>query len=431
MSDAFVRNESQAASEPDDDDELPAPAARRPRSRPLSRQRRLRLLGGMTLALALLAGGYALLPRVLPAYVVEGPLVQQTTDSGGTILWYTSRRVNEGITITLGNGGTAQPVENDGRRHRAVLRDLNPSQAYPYTIRLGERTLAAGVLHTNRQRDEPFSFAVFGDSGTGSRAQYRIAELVAAARPDFVLHTGDLVYEGGERRGFRRRFFEPYARLLERVSFWPCLGNHDVSEPDFAAPYREVFELPENGPAGLTPEHNYWFDYGAARFVVIDSNASEDDLRAKVAPWVLQTLSEPRLRWKFAALHHPPYTAGKYQPDERIQRALVPAFEQVGLDILFSGHDHIYLRTQPLRGGRIVPPGQGVVYVVTGAGGAELYEERRPEQRPAYVAALRNDVHSFTRVSIGAERLTLEQIDWNGRTLDRWELHKSAGVPAP
>jgi acid phosphatase type 7 len=373
---------------------------------------------------------HALAPWVLPARINEGPLVQMATENGVTLVWYLTRPAPCYVTVTIDGRERIVPARAVGTRCRARIDGLEPGTAYPYVVRVGQHNLTSGLaFQTNRNADERFTFLVFGDSGKGTRAQYALAAWMLAAQPpaDFILHTGDLVYSSGQRSDYEDRFFTPYRRLLSRIDFWPCLGNHDVHNDNSLTGYQEVFELPENGPAGLPPMHNYWFDYAACRIAVIDSNAAEAPLRDAVAPW-LQALmaANPAPRWRFVAFHHPPYTAGRYLPDATLQAALVPAIESAGVDIVFNGHDHGYQRTQPLRGGKIVPEGQGVVYIVTGAGGAELYTPKPVAQRPAYVAALNADQHSFTQVTIDGDDLTLRQIIAGGKSIDELKIHKTA-----
>ena len=387
----------------------------------------LRVLFGAVVFFVVGVLAYVVSPWVLPVRILEGPMLQQVTADAVSVVWYTSRPAECAITLTTDEGEHTTPVANDGRRCRVRLTDLEPGQAYPYRISRGSRRLAEATLHTARQPGYSFSFIVFGDSGTGGRAQYLLADQMVLAVPDFLLHTGDLVYHRGQRSHFNDRFFAPYRELLKQVCFWPCLGNHDIAEPDLGAPYLEVFELPENGPAGSTPERSYWFDYAAARIAVIDSNLDEPQLRDVVAPWLTDVMSEPGPRWKFVSLHHPPYTGGAYQPDQRVQNALVPVFEAVGVDIVFAGHDHMYQRTAPIRAGEVVEEGAGVVYVVSGAGGALIYDALPPDQRPAYVIALNDEVHSFTRVNIDGDTLRLRQIAVDGEVIDDWTLRKHSG----
>ncbi|MFQ5805364.1 MAG: metallophosphoesterase family protein [Phycisphaerae bacterium] len=383
------------------------------------------LLGAFLFILAAL-GLYGVWPWLLPAFIYEGPMVQMAGEHEVTLVWYMTRPVRDGMTVRSGDDAQVLPAESNGRRSHAILTGLEPGETYPYTISLGGRTLTRGMLRANKPVGEGFSFIVFGDSGEATQEQYLLAVQMTSADPDFVLHTGDLIYSHGERYNYRSRFFRPYRDLLRRVCFWPSIGNHDVFEPTDQSPYFDVFELPENGPPDLPPEHHYWFDYAAARVAVIDSNIDEAVLRDQVAPWLDDVLSESDALWKFVVLHHPAYTAGAYAPSERIQRTLVPVFENTAVDIVFTGHDHMYERTHPIRGGVTVPEGQGVVYIVSGAGGAMLYQALPLDQRPDYLAALHNQVHSFTRVSIKGDQLTLEQIALGGQTLDRWTLQKAA-----
>lgn len=386
---------------------------------------RLVLLAAL-LAILLGLGTYAVWPWLLPAFIYEGPLVQMAGEHQVTLVWYMTRPVSDGLSVRLGTSEEREfTVETSGRRCRVTTTGLDAGRAYPYTIALGGRTLAQAELRTNKPAHQPFRFVVFGDSGRATQEQYRLAAQMTAADPDFVLHTGDVVYPAGQRHNYRERFFVPYADLLRRVNLWPSLGNHDLYEPSLGRPYLEIFELPENGPPGQPAERNYWFDYAAARVAVVDSNIDEQALRDDVAPWLDNVLTETDAAWKFVVFHHPPYTGGHYTPHRRIQNTLVPVFEAAGVDVVFNGHDHMYQRTHALRGGEVTAAGRGVVYIVSGAGGARLYDALPPEERPPYIAALNNETHSFTSVSVVSDQeLTLEQISLVGESLDRWTLRK-------
>ncbi|MFH1746001.1 MAG: metallophosphoesterase family protein [Planctomycetota bacterium] len=379
---------------------------------------------------------YFVAPWVLPVRIVEGPMVQQADENAVTLVWYTTRPLEPGqcqVSIQTSDDEYTLPAEAEGRRHRLRIDELSPGQAYPYRIKLGRRTLAQATLHTNKPAGQPFSFVVFGDSGKGTQAQYLLAARMwtDAIVPDFMLHTGDLIYGEGERFHYKDRFFTPYRHLLAEVNFWPCLGNHDIGNYKIPAEkagqaYFEVFELPDNGPPAAVPECNYWFDYASARIAVIDSNKEHDEatLAEQVVPWLEEVFADCDATWKFVSLHHPLYTSGAYQEEPRLQNTLVPVFERLGVDIAFSGHDHMYQRMLPISAGQLAPDGDGVVYVITGAGGARLYDAIPPDQRPPYLAALYNEVHSFTYVQIDGHELRLQQISVDGDILDEWSMTK-------
>lgn len=380
-------------------------------------QRRVLLGVGVFLLLGL--GLQFLAPLLAPLAIREGPMLQQPTETSAVLVWTQNHDRPTTIRVkTAGGDDVPAVVTGTGRARRVALTGLIPATAYEYTISAGDKRLAGGRFHTAKPRGQAFSFIVFGDTGKATQGQFRIGARIAAESPDFIVHTGDVVYPDGSRDDYYQRFFQPYRTVLRDVALWPSLGNHDVRDYE-GEPYREVFDLPANGPAGLPSEHNYWFDYADARFVVIDSNLSEGVLRDTIAPWVAGVFGEPTTpTWRFAVLHHPPYTAGKHRPSEEVARTLVPEFEKAGIAAVFSGHDHLYERSKPLRGGRIVTPQEGIVYIVSGAGGANLYSFQSSESQPAWLAAGRDDVHSYTRITIDGDRLTLVQIDADGRILD-------------
>jgi len=414
--------EDTASSREADSVETPeVPDADEPSQPTAWRRRTPRVFAIAATVIALGLVGTFLAPFVLPTYVVEGPLIQQLGPDEASIVWFASRADDAGMAVEV--AGERFAAEREGRRAVARVRGLTPGRVERFTVVSGERTLARGALRGARLPGAEFSFLVFGDSGKSTRAQYNLAILMERERADFILHTGDLVYSRGARNRYRSRFFDPYAALLREMPFWPSLGNHDVSKPDFGGPYLDVFELPRNGPASEPLEHHYWFDYADARIVVIDTNRIESELRENVAPWIADVFAADAPRWRFALFHHPPYTGGKHTPSLKVQQALVPALERAGVQMVFNGHDHLYVRTRPILGGDVVEPGEGgVVYIVSGAGGAELYDALPPALWPGYVAVADSGQHSFTHVRVARNRLHLRQIGLDSSIIDDFEL---------
>jgi 3',5'-cyclic AMP phosphodiesterase CpdA len=315
--------------------------------------------------------------------------------------------VSSGIAYTLG---------------ASVFSILDHDIAGPYEIR--------GIP----ARGETFCFLAFGDSGNGSITQADLAKVMVAARPDLIIHTGDLVYPAGRLEDYSATFFEPYAELIRRIPFMPSLGNHDCAT-DNGRPLLDVFVLPENGPPGIEPERNYWFDFGDARFVALDANPiaekgviTADERRDVVAPWLRRVLTECDARWRFVYFHHPYYTGSEHPESggEHMKVAFMKVMEDCGVDIVFCGHNHLYERTAPMRGDKIMPEGRGVVYVTTGAGGNSRYTERRPP--PEYMRAFNDAVFSFTQVDVSPERLELKQIGEDGKAIDVYQCEKNNSV---
>ena len=226
--------------------------------------------------------------------------------------------------------------------------------------------------------------AVVGDAGVGEEPQRRVAEAICAwhdrvRRLDAVVTTGDNVYQDGAPEDFPEKFFEPYTCVFRRaVPFRAALGNHDVATDHG----RHMIGDPAFGMKG----RYYSFAAGPAVFVVLDSN----DLDAPQLAWLDRTLRRARsARWTIAVLHHPPYSAGtEHGPSGEVRALLSPRFERYGVDLVLSGHEHLYSRATA----------DGVPYVVTGGGGAALYPCADPLPPETDVC---RSVHHFLVLRIG------------------------------
>jgi acid phosphatase len=237
----------------------------------------------------------------------------------------------------------------DGARQVAHIPNLSPGQTVHYAVGLRRPLFGVQALSEPFEaqapppRGIPFRFVAFGDSGNGSNTQFEFAQTIASARPNVIVHVGDLVYPSGERAAYLTHFFQPNASMIHSAPFMPSLGNHDVAT-DRGQPLLDVFVCPRNGPVGVEPERNYWFDWGDARFVALDSNLTEiggavtvGQLNDVVAPWVRQVLSDCDATWKFVFYHHPFYTGSQHGAEGAayLKAAFVDVFEETGVDIVF------------------------------------------------------------------------------------------------
>jgi hypothetical protein len=168
--------------------------------------------------LLLFTGGVAL---------TRGPYLQSVTATSAIVAWRTnlpgSSRVDYGVgDYTHSIGQPDPPTE-----HVITLTDLITGTEVLYRVSSDGVELASGSFRTAPGPDRPYSFAIIGDSGTGSAAQYAVADQLVALDPQFVLHTGDVIYPDGQADGYDPFFFQPYRALARRAPIFPTLGNHD------------------------------------------------------------------------------------------------------------------------------------------------------------------------------------------------------------
>ena len=284
------------------------------------------------------------------------------------------------------------------------------------------------------------------------------------------------------------------APLLRSTLVLAAAGNHDLIGrdldrcPDGLAFYL-LWSLPLNGPIGtrgaantpvLKGKHerqrafldmagpayprmaNYTFDYGGAHWTVLDTNPHVDWTDPELRAWLVRDLTSDAARkatWRFVAFHQPPFQSAKAHADEQWTRVLVDLFEKSGVDIVFCGHVHNYQRTHPLRfvaakaadGKAVASDGHvagrwtldtvyngitrtcpnGIIYIVSGAGGARLYNREQHNDAASwqgFTAKFIANTHSLTIVDVAAERLTLRQVSDAGEELDRFIVTR--GEPA-
>jgi 3',5'-cyclic AMP phosphodiesterase CpdA len=245
-------------------------------------------------------------------------------------------------------------------------------------------------------RSGSVKFGVIGDNGTGERPQYEVGQQMfkshAAFAYDFVIMLGDNMYGGQQPSDFVRKFEQPYAPLLAAgVKFQASLGNHDrpqnVSYPGF----------------NMNGQRYYSFVRGNIRFLALDSTLMD----AKQVAWIEATLQGANEDWKVCFFHHPLYSnADRHGASVDLRLRLEPIFQKFGVDVVFSGHDHVYERIHPQK---------GIVYFVSGAAG----QLRRGNMSPSRETAASFDQdQSFMLVEVSGAEMNFQAITRTGRVVD-------------
>ena len=250
----------------------------------------------------------------------------------------------------------------------------------------------------------PVRFAVIGDMGTGEAPQYDIARQMLkthGTQPfDFVLMMGDNLYGTQRPRDFVDKFEIPYGPFLRMgIPFYAALGNHD--EPD----NRNYPRFNMNG------QRFYSLARGRARFFFLDTNF----LDAPQLRWFEGALRDAVEEWKIVVFHHPIYSDGdRHGPNVSLRVALEPLLVRYGVDVVFSGHEHIYERIKPQK---------GIVYFIVGSSG----QLRKGGVTPsAITAASFAQDQAFLVASIDDGEMTFQAITRTGVVVDSGVLRARA-----
>jgi hypothetical protein len=336
--------------------------------------------------------------------IIKGPYLQFNRSKNMLVLWETddagTSRVDYGVTDELEHYvEQTAPVT----LHRIELSGLEPETTYHYRIQTDDAESDTFTFRTEVNESTPFSFAAFGDSRTTPEQSSVVGRQMASHEPHFLLHSGDLVSNGTAYEQWEEQFFSPLGDTLNHVPIFPVLGNHEQNSEHFYNFF----------PSGSW----YSFNYGDTQFIALDTNTASGGFApgTEQHAWLEQTLKETDATWRIVWFHHPPYSSGNHGCSFEQREAFAPLFEKYKVDMVFNGHDHIYERSFPMQANERADD-SGVIYIVTGGGGAPLYSVNAGDWT-AYATA----VHHCCIVSIDGPLLQLVAYSLHGDIVDyRW-----------
>ena len=361
----------------------------------------------------------------------------------------------------------------------AQLEGLKPGARFEYRVLRDGQALFTASAMARKKRNATTTFAVWGDCAQGTPGQKQVAEQAAKLNPDYVLIAGDIVYSRGRISEYREKYFPYYQDFAKSTLFVGVPGNHDSSNapelektPDAFAFYY-FWKQPLGGPADAPgpamkstvagdveairrvsgeawARAGYFaFDYGAVHWTVLDSSPYADWTKPELREWLEADLkANAKAKWRIVSFHHPGFNASKAHFSDQRMRSISDILERNHVDLVMSGHVHNYQRSVPLKFQMTSPPEgkktevggeftfdreyDGVrktrprypIYVVTGAGGAKLYdpEQTQEKQFQPFTAKFIADTNSFTMVEASTSKLTVWQVGTTGAELDRFVL---------
>ena len=231
--------------------------------------------------------------------------------------------------------------------------------------------------------------------------------------------------------------------MLDEVRFLATPGNHDrTNDRKYGNPnYDAVLGLP----------HFYTVQFDEACLIVVDSNVLvdqyqdiEDDLQDELfRQWFVSDEGSDRPSWLereleacgkpfvMVAMHHPLLTFAKHQGDWRNprfgrnldekRRRLLELLAQGGVQLVFSGHDHLYQHNLYRD-----KDGREIHFLVAGGGGARLrdvpsgdeiasVEEEFLKHGSEAVPLAATKAYHYSLVDMGEEGVTVRVMEVTGQ----------------
>ncbi len=249
--------------------------------------------------------------------------------------------------------------------HKAEAVGLKPDTAYFFRVGDEALNLWSGTGSFETAADGAFTFIDLADSQAKTEDEAKLAahtfrkaaETVEDA--DFMVVNGDLVDTGMNEAQWDWLLGAAQDTLLD-TTLVPAAGNHDEDKNSFIEHFNLIpapFSATETGAY-------YSFDYSNAHFIVLNTNEDSKEY-ADFTPAQIQWLKGDAAaakaggaKWLIAVIHKGPYTTSNHAEDGDIQDAngvrtlVAPLMNQLGVDLVLEGHDHIYARTKPIRDGQ-------------------------------------------------------------------------------
>jgi hypothetical protein len=248
---------------------------------------------------------------------------------------------------------------------RVGVTGLKPGTAYYYRVGSADMGYASGSFKTETVVQGDFTFIHLSDSQATTLSGYRyfgrVVDAVAKTYPDlaFFLETGDLI-DTVDREDEWRGFFENTVPFAD-YALVPVVGNHEQARGNEAASFRKHFTVPDNGAGGrVTPGTTYYFNYGNTCFIVLNTESYLPDQKI----WLENVLQNNTQKWTIVSMHKGIYgQTGK----SAFFDAWASTLDKYGVDLVLNGHDHVYVRTYPMRNDQRVQG--GTVYLQSGGSG--------------------------------------------------------------
>jgi hypothetical protein len=442
------------------------------------------------------------------AVLLRGPYLQAPTTDSVVLRWRTDLPTIGRVRYGTAPDSLWQVADESAPAtdHRVTVRGLTADTRYFYAV--GHDTVRLSGPDSNHffrtfppaGTVRPIRVWAIGDFGKGNSLQTGVRtafeQYDAAQETDVWLWLGDNAYSDGTDQEYQDKVFSGpwgYQNLMQHLPFHAIPGNHDynlispaqatVSPPAHTGVYFDIIDAYTRGEAGGVPSQTelyYSFDYGNVHFVCLNSelgsaiNPAHDWTGANpifpfngspMMDWLVADLSQNALPWTVVLFHQPPYSKGSHDSDnfwelymQAMRENWLPVLEQAGVDLVLSGHSHVYERSFLIRGhyddsgswdpqtmlvdgssgnpdlGESYakgPSGPGTVYVVQGNSGSS---QTAPElDHPAMFFSHGCDsCAGSTILEVHGDTLKGSYLTQYGQVLDRyWLVKQAANGTAP
>jgi acid phosphatase type 7 len=369
---------------------------------------------------------------------VAGTFVEIATEPDSA---FAAPRHVPGVCEPVTHVDTATGTSHEVLKCRAGVEGLEGGRAYRY--RAGRDSFSRVGHFLTAEPGQSYSFLYMSDVHVHNplperlRAGVALLELARTLEPDirFTVLGGDMLAYGSAYDAWSSLAASPLV-TMQMTAF--AAGNHefyDHTAKSRGPGYFNTFvHNPANGADGVA-NTSYFFRYGNALFLSIsseDSWSSNALLEAQKA-WFRRVVAENPATFIIAWTHRPFYNGSTSNAGHALTNRTnwSPLFDELGVDLVLSGHDHVYVRTAPTFGGKVTSDsGEGTVYLTSATVG-DRYRDADPENPYTNLARILGGETLGTIFTLGPDAIRLRTYDMSGTTVDEAVLPARRPAAAP
>lgn len=255
----------------------------------------------------------------------------------------------------------------------------------------------------------PTTIALVGDLGQTTDSTKTMANILADTQHtdtpvSMVMIVGDMSYADSNPHRWTS-WMELMEPLFRQTPLEVAAGNHEIecdkktldvfvqyehyfrnanrlgsAETEPISPHyrKRLHNAKCSNPSQFSGHYNYGnafyaYQHGMVQMIVLSSysDAREGSPQYTWLKGLLQSVDRRVTPWVVVSFHCPFYTTfdghDNEEQSQRMKEAMEPLFVEYGVNVVFSGHDHAYMRSHPMVDGKVKK--EGPMYVIVGAGG--------------------------------------------------------------
>jgi len=305
-----------------------------------------------------------------------------------------------------------------------VLENLDPGTKYMY--RVGKTSFSDNYYFETASGSGDFSFVHITDPQYANESGAEVFNTLLGkayemADVKFSFFTGDVVDRGGVESQWTMFFTRSN---INKGIIATGVGNHEYYDASSTPKtynnswYNAFHNNPKNGPEKVL-NSSYYFVYNNVLFIMLDSESKE--LEA-LKTWFSKVVEENFDR-KFiiVGMHRSMYGSIYADHSVAVRRNWQGLFDKYGVDLVLSGHDHVYARSHRVYKNKISDNSiYGTTYVIGGSGGLKFYGGKANEMYAKLV--------EYTSVAniiiVSNNSISAQLINKDGNVLDTFSISK-------